>query len=141
MKKIILGILVAVFASPLYSADAYLCITEQSIAFLYNKSTKEWKGANFKHNKKYVIKKSNKKNVAWTVTPHGSNDYTLNCRYGFNKLGYIRCNDIYRFRFNNKTMRFSLIVDGMYVVDPQFIKDGRDGEFLPNMSIGKCSEL
>ncbi|HKF95788.1 MAG TPA: hypothetical protein VKB96_14585 [Gammaproteobacteria bacterium] len=108
-------------------AAQYLCVTEKSVGFAYDKVTKTWDNANFTTDAKYLVSESNDPKYAYQLTRIGNKDPLASCKQGFNEYGYIFCADVgfgsgfklYGFRFNRIIGKFLLTYpDGYYNVVP-----------------------
>ena len=80
--RALLGLVFIVFSVAAGAkADSYLCIADQRTGFIFNKTTKAWKAANFNvSDQKYILARSRKyKAVIWTVTTIGEDSPSFYC--------------------------------------------------------------
>jgi hypothetical protein len=73
------------------AADSYLCITEQSSGFAYDKARQQWRTAQFTAGKKYVIRRGTKDTTAaWSVWKFGDDNIPdERCEQDFNEYGML----------------------------------------------------
>ena|SRR5215213_2691024 len=124
-------------------AAQYLCVTEKSVVFAYDKVTKTWDNANFTTDAKYLVSESNDPKYAYQLTRIGNKDPLASCKQGFNEYGYIFCTTFpgynsfgfYDFRFNRINGRFLFSsLAGYYNVIPENSKWYTDeNSFTPHI--------
>jgi len=131
MSHKILLLLIVVLLPMSVNAESYLCITEHSAGFIYDKNTKEWESAEFKADSKYIVSRSDGDIIPWSVVKHGKNLIMDLCTEDFEN-GYLKCD---KFTMGKENMRFILVNTYGFVIH------GNEGEDTPNMEIGKCSRL
>ena len=148
-KIIILFVLSFVAAIQFYNplvagAEQYLCVTEHSTGFFYNKSSRSWERRHFRTDNKYIIRKSNSKDISYKVIEVGEKIPDYICKDEFDKDGYLYCENSHEyllgtlgirinsgnFSFNKENGRFLEFIIGGY------ISDDKDS---PYISIGVCS--
>jgi hypothetical protein len=119
----------------------YLCVSESSAGFRYDKQTKTWKGTNFRTDDKYLIAPSKSPNYAFQVTRVGESSPAVSCDNGFNEPGYLHCEGIGgEFKFNRRNGRFLFaFVTGYFNVIPSLNDITDETSDTPFIEIGKCS--
>lgn len=132
-------------ASTSANAAGWLCVTEQSTGFSYNSSSKSWREASFKADKKYVVRSSQKEGYLWEVAELGetSDVASAYCRDNPNEIGNLFCNGLGGdFRINTKNNRFIYVYFlGYWTYDPDSWVFKNEGGDTPTMSIGRCSSI
>lgn len=143
MKKLILGFLLAFSSFPLFAADSYFCIAEQSAGFQFNKATKKWSSTTFAEERKFILNKGKMKGTAWELIEHGKKNVTSTCKNDFDENGFLSCRGwLTNFKMNNKTLRFRLDFLVGYVVEKYFDEKGlTEGDNTPYITIGTCTSL
>jgi len=148
MKRFLSLMLITVLPSIPVNAESYLCITEHSTGFKYNKNTKEWASVKFKTDSKYIVSRApnNKlyEDYKWVVQKHGTKSIPIWCEKDFSDNGFISCADIIgmtEFEMNNESLRFHTFYSVGYVLTQKQIDESADGGDTPNIEIGKCSRL
>lgn len=122
-----------------FAADSYLCVTELTTGLSYDKSTKKWKSADFRSEKKFVITRAKHKSYAWEVKEAGDNFPAVTCKSDFNDAGNLFCSGVFDFRFNSKKLRFLYVYPLGYWSDDNSSGILKEGENTPALAIGKCS--
>ena len=136
MKTIITSLLISLFTTSLYAADAYLCITEISSGISFNKSLNKWEPIIFQSGEKLLLKRSKKKGFKWRASLHKDKNFWSLCRTDFNKYNTISCDGFFNFIMNKKNMKFKAFNIEGYTESSQFAN-----RFNLYISIGKCSEI
>ena len=117
--------------------NAYLCVSDFSTGFRYDKEAKRWGPATFRPSEKYLVSQKSA-NDKWQVKPVGTDYPMAYCDKGFNESDILICDGVQEFRFNRKLLRFvSVYMLGYYVLP----SDGQEGGDTPNLIIGTCSSL
>lgn len=137
------------FSGAAVAADSYLCISDQSTGFAFNKDTGQWKPANFTAGKKYVLSRDGK---GWVLKEFGQANPVLRCPNDFNPSHYLGCDDgSMQFRMNSRILRYELAYLLGYYVDYNELDSSlakipgatllHEGDDNPAIEIGKCSPL
>lgn len=134
MKKLIIITLSLFFTNAAY-AESYLCISDQSTGFWYNKQSKEWVKANFKSGDKFLVKQI-KGEWRWTRFGLEDNDGDKTSCSGFNDYGLSRCSSSFQtITFSRKSLRFEMHTFGTYAFNTASLI------VTPGVIIGTCSAL
>ena len=131
MKKLII-VLLLTFTKILYAQVSYLCISEKSTGFQYNKSRQNWEFVQFNNKEKYVIKNTSS---TWDVRKMGdSNSLMLTCTKSKPNT-IVDCTSVgEHFTFNPVGMKYIYYLSGGYAV-PALFPD------TPLIEIGVCSPI
>lgn len=117
--------------------EGYICISEKSTGFSFNKATKEWVITRFNVNdEKFVLTKNE---GIWNWKKLGESASLFVCDDDFNGSGYLRCRGIGdEITFNKKNLRFMSFYRIGYVSAGIV---GTEGGDTPNITIGKCASM
>jgi len=140
--------LVAFQASATEERGNWICKTEAAGGVAYDNG--KWRGTAFRGERTYTL--SYDEDIhKYLVRKLGQSRYVVACMSDFSVGGYLTCDKKpdylgdSTFRFNSKSLRFSLVYAGIYV-GIGVRKDGPDGELLgddigdtPSVEVGKCS--
>jgi len=75
--------------------------------FTFDRTARQWRGASFKTDGKFVVTHSKKPSFVWEVKEIGSTYWTLICKKEFSNNGEVHCDGLGgQFFFNRKSMRF-----------------------------------
>jgi len=123
-----------VLAAPAaYGNESFLCITDQSVGFTYDKVNKAWSRANFSTGQRYVL--SRRAGTAnWELKRFGDHMVLLRCD-DFNSAGNLSCAG--EFRMSRSALRFLRVMPHGYWSNVDPIADEKGD--APSMEIGKCS--
>ena len=145
MRMVSLVIFVFLLPSALY-AESYLCITDLSTGFAFDKQRKTWTIERFNPKGKYILTASEKDPSKWEVREPGDKMPSAWCEGGFSVLGALRCDGFIDFRMNKHNLRFvSTYLAGFWTDNiPRNIPGAEDAHFIegdntPYIQIGKCS--
>jgi hypothetical protein len=135
MKKI-LTLMLAITITSAYSQDkTYLCVSELSTGFSYEKKIKKWVQTKFiTENEKYVLKQTK-----GTFSAKHFDGLTNSSCENSNANGFLNCKigDTELF-FNTNTKRFQVYVKLGYVGAS---KSTDEFGYTPSLTIGTCTEL
>jgi hypothetical protein len=149
------------------AADAFLCITEQSTGFAFDKARQQWRIAQFAPGKKFVIRRVTKDTVqefpngsriplsgaAWAVWAFGNDKIAYaTCARDFSDFGMLFCEDSMttHTEFNKKTGRFingtlygyvQGAIHAPAIMPGEAPVDMPEGSNTPYMEIGTCSTI
>ena len=126
-----------------FGAEKYICTSEKTIGFKYNKTSKEWQAASFSEHK-YVISKPEDAKAEFVVTEIGSSYPLATCKYPIQKeYGWLNCESGFSdFRFNKINGRFMRsFMSGYISVLPSINGQTDETSDTPSMEIGKCSSF
>jgi hypothetical protein len=145
MKKLIVILLSAcvLHSSFAFADERYLCITDSSCGFSFNKSSGNWEHVFFKANSKYIISKPEAgtlyERAAFVVHRVGESVPCAVCMDGFDEYGYLSCSDG-GFLANRTNGRFIYAsVFGYVNVLPEVNGITDETSDTPWIEIGKCS--
>ena len=148
MTKIgVTAVLLCCLLTTLASADdSYLCVSDMSTGFKYNKALDKWEIANFiVDENKYIVRRSTDKNIAWKVKRFEQDSDLALCKEDFNKYGFLFCELNNIFKMNKFNLRFVNIHPLGYYnsssKDNQNTLLYKDGSTTPYIEIGKCSSI
>jgi len=128
------------------SDDSYLCISDISTGFRFNKALDKWDIVNFiVDEERYFINKSIEKNIAWEVTQIGKSSKITLCKEDFDEYGFLYCESNIIFKMNKLNLRFLKIYPTGYYnsssKNNQDIVLYKDGSSKPYIEIGRCSPV
>lgn len=146
MKGTIGFFLVLLVSAPAWAADTYLCITEKGAGLSYNKTTKEYQTTTFTTGKKYLLKKSKRKDAYWEVSEFGKRQLSVGT-YRCDKPKYkeqieLFCESSFsKFKFNKNNLRFIMTDNSGYTLVGETFGNStiKDGENDIVIKIGRCS--
>ena len=124
--------------------DSYLCVSEISTGFRYNKALDKWEIVNFIVDvNKFIVSRSMDKNIAWEVNRKGeSSEYSI-CKKDFDEYGFLYCESNIIFKMNRVNLRFINIDPTGYYnsksENDQNVMLFKDGSSTPYIEIGRCS--
>ena len=146
-KTGVTAVLLCCLLTTLASADdSYLCVSDMSTGFRYNKALDKWEIANFITDEdKYIVSRSIDKNIAWEVKRIGESSELAFCKKDFNKYGFLYCESNIIFKMNKLNLRFLKIYPTGYYnsssKNNQDIVLYKDGSSKPYIEIGRCSPV
>jgi len=120
-------------------ATQYLCVVDKMTGFSYDKSTNQWKEANFKADKNFLITRSTNPKISYEIKEVGSEISTSWCDEDFNESGNLFCRGFGEYRFNKDHLRFLYIYPIGYWDDDNKSDLFKEGDNTPALGIGKCS--
>ena len=128
------------------AGDSYICISDMSTGFKYNKALDKWEIANFiTDEEKYIVSRSIDKNIAWEVKRIGESSELAFCKKDFDEYGFLYCESNIIFKMNKLNLRFLKINPiGYYNSSSKNNQDivlYKDGSSMPYIEIGKCSSF
>jgi len=148
MTKIgVTAVLLCCLLTTLASADdSYLCVSDMSTGFRYNKALDKWEIANFiTDEEKYIVSRSIDKNIAWEVKRIGESSELAFCKKDFDEYGFLYCESNIIFKMNKLNLRFLKINPiGYYNSSSKNNQDivlYKDGSSMPYIEIGECSSF
>jgi hypothetical protein len=132
-----------IYTPLLADAKQFLCVTEKSSGFSYNRVLKQWDSTVFKSSGKYIVSKSKDSRYTFQVIKVGEKLPTSLCKKGFDEYGYLNCKYyVTDFFFNKFNLRFLLTYSHGYVnVLPSINETTDEKSSTPYMEIGVCSPL
>jgi len=90
------------------TAESWLCVSDDNVGFDYDKSKKTWVQARFSMEEKFVVRPSKVRDYKWEVIEVGEEFPSYYCDKDFTESGYLTCATGSDFRFNKKTLRFTV---------------------------------
>jgi hypothetical protein len=135
--------------------ESYLCITESSAGFSFDKQLRTWSPASFRGGRKFIFRQKQDEDNAtmpwawtWALFPFGSTEAWAVCGKDFEISDYTQeCDGIYDFAFNRKTLRFQIYYKfGFAIPSTNAAINGvtsneLEGNDTPFIAIGTCSLL
>ena len=124
--------------------DSYLCVSDISTGFRYNKALDKWEIVNFIVDvNQFIVSRSTDKNIAWEVNRDGeSSEYSI-CKKDFDEYGFLYCVSNIIFKMNRFNLRFiNINPTGYYNSKSENIQEVmlfNDGSSEPYIEIGRCS--
>jgi hypothetical protein len=124
--------------------DSYLCVSDKSTGFRYNKALDKWEVVNFIVDvNKYIVSRSLDKNIAWEVKREtGSSEFSF-CKNDFDENGFLYCESNIIFKMNKFNLRFVNISPSGYYnsasKNDQEVMLYKDGSSTLYIEIGRCS--
>lgn len=125
--------------------NGYICVTDMSTGFAYNKAQRQWHVTTFAPTKKFVVSKGKKRSEPWTVTEVGS-DYP-DCSTGqWREDGFFFCDAglLGKFMMHAKDLRFEYVYLYGYVgvnEVPPPLHLPPEGSDDPALLIGRCTHF
>ena len=128
------------------AGDSYLCVSDMSTGFKYNKALDKWEIVNFIVDENtYIVSRSMDKNIAWNVKRSMESSDLAICKEDFNEYGFLFCELNIIFKMNKFNLRFVNIHPLGYYnsssKDNQNTVLYKDGSTTPYIEIGKCRSL
>jgi len=140
--RIITLLVLFLVCSVAVAQDSYLCISELSIGFEYNKSIGKYHKINYPEEKS-ILKKTNKLvNGKTTAAQHwgwfifGSDDALIAVGQGIADDGLLMLTGLMNIRFNMNTLRYDSATYGGHPFDGDIAKAAGY-----NIGIGNCSKI
>jgi hypothetical protein len=145
-RVVILGVC-ALFCSVAVAGrpGSYLCATDMSTGFRLDKGTGQWRIANFKPERKYIVTQSSTDALVWDVRPIGSASAIARCKSNpdFNPQA-LRCSGHEEFWIDRKSVKFLEVYPHGYWDTGQESAPGilpTGDPDTPLIEIGTCSPL
>jgi hypothetical protein len=126
--------------------DSYLCVSDKSTGFRYNKALDKWEIVNFIVDvNEYIVSRSTDKNIAWEIKRKGESSEFSFCKKDFDEYGFLYCESNIVFRMNKLNQRFiNINPSGYYnstLKNNQKVMLYKDGSCKPYIEIGRCSSI
>jgi len=142
-------------AAPAVARESYLCITESSAGFSFDKQLRTWSPTSFREGHKFIFRQKQDEDNAtmpwawtWALFPFGSTEAWAVCGKNFELSDHTQeCNGIYDFAFDRKTLRFQIYYKYGFAfhsnngTDNDNISSQSEGNDTPFIAIGTCSLL
>jgi len=124
--------------------DSYLCVSDISTGFRYNKALDKWEIVNFIGDlNQYIVSRSIDKNFAWEVKRKRESSELSFCKQDFDEYGFLHCESNIIFKMNKFNLRFvNINPSGYYnstLKNDQRVMLYKDGSSTPYIEIGRCS--
>lgn len=118
--------------------ETYLCISELSSGFAFDKGSRQWKHARFEvKGEKYLL---SNKSGRWKWKTFGEDDNQAKDCGSFSSYGYINCQIYFgTVTFSKQNMRFLKSYLAGYT--SAGVAGNEDGGDEPHLTIGTCSTL
>jgi len=135
MKRILFLILATTITSAYSQDKKYLCVSELSTGFSYEKKTKKWVQTKFiTENEKYILQE----NKGAFSAKHFDGLANSSCD-NLNANGFLNCNiGDTQFFFNINSKRFQVYVKLGYVGTSKSLNEYG---YTPSLTIGTCTQL
>jgi len=124
--------------------DSYICVSDISTGFRYNKALDKWEIVNFIVDvNKYIVSRSMDKNITWEVKRNRESSEFSFCKKDFDEYGFLYCESNIIFKMNKFNLRFVYINPTGYYnstsKNDQEVMLYKDGSSTPYIEIGRCS--
>ena len=145
LKSMLIGtcLMTIPVVSAAVSANGYICDTDMSTGFAYDKGQERWHIATFASTKKFVVARGKASSDPWTVTEVGSAYPT--CSSGrWREDGFFFCDAglLGEFIMHSKDLRFEYVYLYGYVGvnhAPPALHLAPEGDDDPALLIGRCT--
>ena len=143
MTRHILALFFALTLPSFVLASQWLCVTDLSTGFHYDRATKNWREATFEPGGKFIITHSDTDGISYEVKRVGQDIAACFCPNDYDQNGYLYCSGFFNFKFNKKNGRFIYTYPIGYVNilpdNKQSPTDDKSDDVI--VSIGKCGLL
>ena len=136
-NRIFCLVFLSTFSLSAIGQTSYLCISDLSVGFSFNKGSQSWERANFNvKNEKFML--SINSSGEWRWKEFGKEGTGVFCGKQFSEHGYLRCESFTQVSFNRKNLRFQSYYPVGYV-NKGIV--GNEGGDTPAITIGTCSPI